>query len=265
MIAGKLKLYMNTLEITYKEDYAIVQMNRGKVNAINFEMVQNLRDIFHELENNPEVKGVILSGQPHYFSAGLDLIELIQYDKDQIRDFFVSFGALYLELVQFKKPFISAITGYSPAGGCVLAVTSDNRYMAEGEKYVIGLNEVAVNIQISQNLTEAYAFWMGDGLANRYILEGKLLSGKEALDAGLVDELVPLENVLERAEKQMQLYIQADQEIWINTKQKLRKHLWDKLDLNAENSLKEASELWWKPEIRAKMEAYVESFSNKKK
>lgn len=256
---------MNTLKVTYKDAYAIVQMNRGKVNAINLEMVQELRETFLALEGNAEVQGVILTGQPHYFSAGLDLIELFQYDKDQIRDFFSSFGALYLELVQFKKPFISAITGHSPAGGCVLAVTSDNRYMAEGDTYVIGLNEVAVNIQISQNLTEIYAFWMGDGLANRYILEGKLLNGKEAVAAGLVDELVPLKNVLDRAEKQMRQYMRADQEILINTKQKLRKHLLDKLDLKAENSLKEASELWWKPEIRAKMEAYVESFSSKKK
>jgi 3,2-trans-enoyl-CoA isomerase len=256
---------MNTLEVSYKEEYAIVQMNRGKVNAINFEMVQDLRDIFHKLEENPVVKGVILTGQPHYFSAGLDLIELVQYDKPQMTDFFVSFGALYLELVQFKKPFISAITGHSPAGGTVLAVTSDNRYMAEGDKYVIGLNEVAVNIQISQNLTEIYAFWMGEGLASRYILEGKLLSGKEAVAAGLVDELVPLKNVLERAQDRMQKYLQADQEILLNTKAKLRKHLWNKLDLNAENSLREANELWWKPEIRAKMKAYVESFSGKKK
>lgn len=256
---------MSNLVLIKKEGYTIVQMNRGKVNAINREMVHELKETFQNLEADMNVKGVILTGQPHYFSAGLDLIELFQYDKEQIRDFFSAFGALYLQLVQFKKPFISAITGHSPAGGTVLAITSDNRYMAEGEKYVIGLNEVAVNIQISQNLTEIYAFWMGDGLASRYILQGKLLTGKEALSSGLIDELVPLENVLERSEKQMKSYLQADQEILMNTKQKLRKHLLDKLDLKAENSLKEASELWWKPEIRAKMKGYVESFSNKKK
>jgi len=256
---------MSNLIITKKKEYTIVQMNRGKVNAINYEMVQEMREVFRSLENDPAVKGVILSGQPHYFSAGLDLIELYQYDKEQINNFFKAFGSLYLELVQFKKPLISAITGYSPAGGCVLAVTCDNRYMAAGDKYVIGLNEVAVNIQISQNLTEIYAFWMGDGLASRYVLAGKLLSGKEAVAVGLVDELVPLEDVVARAERQMQQYMMADQEILINTKKKLRKHLWDKLDLDAENSLKEASEIWWKPEVRTKMGAYVESFSNKKK
>lgn len=256
---------MKTAQVTYKTDYAIVHMNRGKVNAINFDMVQDLRNVFHQLAENDAIKGVILTGKPHYFSAGLDLIELYGYDKAQIQDFFDSFGALYLELVQFRKPFISAITGHAPAGGCVLAVTSDNRYMAEGEAYVIGLNEVAVNIQISQNLTEIYAFWMGEGLANRYILSGKLLSGEEALAAGLVDELLPLENVLDRAERQLQHYLQADQHIWCNTKAKLRKHLWDQLDLNPKNVLKEAAELWWKPEIRAKMKTVVEGLSKKKK
>lgn len=256
---------MSNLILIKKEGYTIVQMNRGKVNAINCDMVSELQQTFEALEKDSDVKGVILTGQPHYFSVGLDLIELYQYNKEEISNFFSAFGSLYLQLVQFKKPFISAITGHSPAGGTVLAVTSDNRYMAEGEKYVIGLNEVAVNIQISQNLTEIYAFWMGDGLSSRYILEGKLLSGKEATLAGLVDELVPLENVLDTAEKKMRHYLKANQEILVNTKAKLRKHLWDKLDLKAKNSLKEASELWWKPEIRSKMKAYVVSFSSKNK
>lgn len=254
---------MNTLQITKKEDYTIVQMNRGKVNAINYEMVKELREVFRDLESDRTVKGIILTGQPHYFSAGLDLIELYQYDEEQVKEFFIAFGALYIELMQVTKPFISAITGHCPAGGCVLAVTSDNRIMAEGERYSIGLNEVAVNIQISQNLVESYSFWMGTSLANRYIMEGKLLNGEEARACGLVDELVPLDEVISRAESKMRHYMKADQEILINTKKKLRKTLLDTLDVDAEESIKEAIPLWWKPEIRAKMKAYVESFSKK--
>ena len=255
---------MNTLKRIDKGEYTIVQMDRGKVNAINAEMLSELQQVFRNLEDDAPVHGVILTGKPHFFSAGLDLIELIQYDQEQISSFFEALGTLYIQLVRFPKPFISAITGHAPAGGCVLAVTSDNRYMAEGEKYVIGLNEVAVNIQISQSLTEAYAFWMGDGRASRYILEGKLLSGSEALSAGLVDELLPLDQVLGRAEAQMQTYLNADPQIWLNTKKKVRKHWLDKLDPDPSRSLAEAATLWWKPEIRRKMEAYVNSFSNKK-
>lgn len=254
---------MNTLKVIEKEGYTIVQMNRGKVNAINYEMVNELSSIFKELENDDKVRGIILTGQPHYFSAGLDLIELYQYDEKQIEDFFIAFGALYIQFMQVTKPFIAAINGHCPAGGCVLAVTCDNRIMAEGERYTIGLNEVAVNIQISQNLVESYSFWMGTSLANRYIMEGKLLNGQEALSSGLVDELAPLEEVLEKAEKKMRHYLKADPEILLNTKKKLRKTLLDNLDVDAEESIKEAIPLWWKPEIRAKMKAYVESFSKK--
>lgn len=256
---------MNTLEIHKKEGYTIVQMNRGKVNAINKEMVSELSQTFRVLEEDDAVKGAILTGIPNFFSAGLDLIELIGYDKAQMNQFFESFGSLYSQLLKFKKPLIAAITGHSPAGGCVLAIACDNRYMAQGERFTIGLNEVAVNVQISQDLTEVYSFWLGSGLAHRYVLEGKLLNNKEALEAGLVDEVLPLEEVLPRAEKQMKLYLRADQDIWISTKSKLRKHLLDNLESNAADAMKEAAELWWKPEIRTKMEAYVKSFSNRKK
>lgn len=256
---------MKTLELIAKEGYTIVKMNRGKVNALNYAFVEELRASFKTLAQDNAVKGVILTGKPHFFSAGLDLVELIQYDKAMVNTFFTSFASLYAEMLQFKKPLIAAITGHAPAGGCVLAITCDNRYMAEDERYFIGLNEVAVHIQISQNLTEAYAYWIGSGLAHRYILEGKLLNGKEALAAGLVDELLPLDAVLPRAEKQMQHYLKADQQILMQTKQKLKKHLLNKLDPDTANALSEAAELWWKPEIRAKMEAYVASFTNKKK
>ncbi|MEO0570651.1 MAG: enoyl-CoA hydratase/isomerase family protein [Bacteroidota bacterium] len=256
---------MSTIALVKKEAYAIIQLDRGKANAINFEMVQELRESFHMLSKSDDIRGVVLTGKPHFFSAGLDLVELIQYDRPKMDDFFMAFGSLYTEMLRFQKPLIAAITGHSPAGGCVLAVTCDNRYMAEGDKYVIGLNEVAVNVQISQDLTECYAYWLGKGLAHRYILEGKLLKGQEALSCGLVDALVPLQDVLPRAEKKMQQYLMADQEILRNTKAKLRKSLLDRLESKPENAMNQAAELWWKPEIRAKMKAYVESFTNKKK
>lgn len=254
---------MNTLQLTRKKEYTIVQMNRGKVNAINYEMVKELRQVFQELEKDTEVRGVILTGQPKYFSAGLDLIELYQYNEQQINDFFQALGMLYVEMLQFTKPFISAITGHSPAGGCVLAVTSDNRIMAEGPTYTIGLNEVAVNIQISQNLTDVYGFWIGSGLAHRFILEGKLLTGSEALSVGLIDALVPLDEVLGQAESKMRHYMAADQEILVSTKKKLRKTLLDRLQTDASESFQEASIIWWKPETRARMKAYIESFTKK--
>ena len=163
---------------------------------------------------------------------------------------------MYVELARFTKPFICALTGHSPAGGTVIAVAADYRVMAEGEKYGIGLNEVAVNVQISTNLIEGYSFWLGKSLAYRCILEGKLLNPEEAKNANLVDEVVAIEDVLPKAEKRMRHFLQADRNIWLNTKTKLRSDWLGKLNEQSEDELNEALAIWWSPEIRMKMQMF---------
>ncbi len=256
---------MQYLNITRKAAYAIVQLNRGKVNALNHDMVEEIRDTFKDFAKDDDIRGVILTGIPHIFSAGLDLIELYSYDKEKMNDFFISFGSMHLELVHFKKPLIAAITGHSPAGGTVIALAADYRIMADGEKYTIGLNEVAVNIQITNNLIEAYSFWIGRGNAHRCVLEGRLLHTDEALQVGLVNEICPLEEVLDRAEKKMQHYLLANNEILINTKAKLRRSWLDNLTNDASEDLKESNRIWWSPEVRTKMKQYINYLSNRNK
>lgn len=258
---------MSYLEITKKKNYAIVQMNRPKVNAINAQMVAEIRAAFKDFGTDDSVKGVIMTGLPGVFSAGLDLPELYNYDKPTMRQFFIDFGLMHLELAKFKKPFICGITGHSPAGGAVIAIAADYRIMAEGEKYTIGLNEVAVNIQISKNLVNAYSFWLGRSRANRYVMAGHLLNTKEALDGGLVDEVVPMEEVLPRAEKKMQKFLLADTQILINTKAKLRASWLDNLssDEEAQRELDEVFEIWFRPDVRMKMQMYIAYLKNRKK
>lgn len=254
---------MNTIQVTRKENYAILQLNRGKVNAINHEMVKEIRSVVADVAASDEVEGLILTGTPHFFTAGLDVIELYSYDKDKITEFFADFGGMFIDMVQFEKPLIAALTGYSPAGGCVMAVACDYRVMAKGEKYTIGLNEVAVNVQISKNLTDAYAFWIGTAKAHKYILDGKLFKVDEALNVGLIDEAVELEDVLSAAEKQMKKYLSFHQGIFKNSKKHLRQNWLDQLETDPEKSLKQASEMWWQPEIRSRMKAFVESLQKK--
>lgn len=255
---------MDYIEIEKKSEYVIITMNRPKVNAINHQMVNEIRSTFKAMQEDDSVNGVILTGLTGVFSAGLDLIELYDYDEAKMREFFIDFGSMYVELAKFTKPFICAITGHSPAGGTVIAIAADYRVMAEGEKYGIGLNEVAVNVQISTNLIEAYSFWLGKSLAYRYVLEGKLLNNKEALDARLVDEVVPMEEVLSKAESRMKHYLQADRNIWLNTKTKLRGEWLEKLDEQNEEELVEALTIWWSPEVRMKMQMFKAMLAAKK-
>jgi 3,2-trans-enoyl-CoA isomerase len=255
---------MEYLEIEEKSGYVVITMNRPKVNAINFQMVDEIRSAFKKMQEDDSVKGVVLTGRTGVFSAGLDLIELYEYNEAKMREFFIAFGLMYIELARFSKPFICAITGHSPAGGTVIAITADYRVMAEGEKFGIGLNEVAVNVQISTNLIEAYSFWLGKSLAYRYVLAGKLLNAKEALEANLVDEVVSIEDVLPKAEKRMKHYLQADRNIWLNTKTKLRSEWLGKLNEQSEAELNEALEVWWSPEVRMKMQMFKAMLAAKK-
>jgi len=226
---------MQYLQLIQKEDYTIVQLDRGKVNAINRDMVNEIRETFKKLAADDTVKGVIIAGKPHYFSAGLDVIELYGYDEAQMTDFLVAFGSMHIELARFEKPLVAAISGHSPAGGLVIAITCDYRVMAAGEKYTIGLNEAA-----------------------EYILEGKLLNPAEALQCGLVQEVVPLEEVLGRAEEKMKHYLRADEAIFKTTKAKTRHHWLSNLENNASEDLKLAMSTWWRPDIRMRMKMMVD-------
>ena len=237
-----------------------MKLNRGKVNAINHQMVKEIRSTFDELKNDPETRGVIITGAPHFFSAGLDVIELYGYDEEKIREFFIDFGSMYAELAKFPKAFVCAVTGHSPAGGTVIAITADYRVMVDDSKYTIGLNEMAVSVQISQKLIDGYSYWLGKGQANEYVLEGKLLTPAEALESGLGNEVCALEEVMEKAENKMKHYLKADPDIFLNTKAKLRKSF---INENGEHELQEALSVWWKPEVRVRMKGLIDSISKK--
>ena len=255
---------MNTLQVEIKNGYAIVQLNRGKVNAINLEMVEELASVFESFEKDDAVGGVIITGQPNFFTAGLDVIELYHYDEDKIKSMFIQFGNLHAQMVKFPKPLIAAITGHAPAGGAVFSIACDYRVMADNQKFTIGLNEIKVNIGLSEDIINGYAFWLGKGLATRYLLDGKLMNAEEGHAVGFIDEVAPLEEVLDRAEQQMTQYLGAEPQIFKSIKLKSRKAWIEKLGVNGSSELKENLEIWWKPEVRSRMKGFVEMLSGKK-
>lgn len=94
---------MQTLTTTDRGNYIIIQLNRPKVNAINQVMINELLSVIETVENNDTYKGMILTGLPNFFSAGLDVKEIFPYNEDEIREFFRSFFQLHINLVKFKK------------------------------------------------------------------------------------------------------------------------------------------------------------------
>ena len=247
-----------TIILVPKENYTIIQLNRGRANPMNFEMLEELKQAFLDIQNDDAIKGVILTGQPGFFSAGLDIIELATYDRQKMADFWMLLAQCLGTLASFSKPFVSAINGHSPAGGCVLANCSDYRIMLNG-KFKIGLNEVPVGIILPEFIFQNYAFWVGKGKAYQYVMEGKLHTVEQALNANLIDEIVEKpEDLMKQAELKLNQYISFTPNVWSTTKNNLRRELIKYYNNVSSETFKPGLDQWFSEETQAIIKAMIE-------
>ena len=149
---------------------------------------------FKEAEDQGAEVIVIKSAKPGVFSAGLDISELYKPDESKLRSYSNLIGQFFLTTWTSKLPVIAGINGASPAGGCVLACCSDYRIMVDHQKFRIGLNEVKMGLSVPANFSGPMASLIGQRRAEYACQAGKMFTGKEALQWGLIDELVSMED-----------------------------------------------------------------------
>lgn len=253
---------MKTIEVTVKDHLAIITLNRGKSNSLNREMVTELTDVLTNIENDANIGGVMITGRENFFSAGLDLIELYDYNEEEAKSFWHLFLNFTAKITAFKKPMVAAINGHSPAGGCVIALACDARVMAEG-KYIIGLNEVPVGIIVPKSIFELYSFWLGKANASRSLLEGKLFNPEEALEIGLVDELVKPESILTTAERKVRKYMAFERTTWSQSKVNIRRDLIAITSADQSADLEVMLKQWWAPSTRAILKTIIDSLQKR--
>ena len=253
---------MKTIEVTIKDHLAIITLNRGKSNSLNREMVTELTDMLSNIENDSNIGGVMITGREHFFSAGLDLIELYEYNEEEAKSFWHLFLNFTAKITAFKKPMVAAINGHSPAGGCVIALACDARVMAEG-KYIIGLNEVPVGIIVPNAIFHLYSFWLGQATAYRSLLEGKLFSPDEALAIGLVDELVKPESIMTAAERTVRKYMTFERNTWSQSKTNIRRDLIKETSADQSADLELMLQQWWAPSTRAILKTIIDGLQKK--
>ena len=253
---------MNTINVTIKDRLALITLNRNKSNALNREMITELNDMLHNIANDANIGGAIITGREHFFSAGLDLIELYSYNEEEIRSFWLLFLEFTANITAFKKPLVAAINGHAPAGGCVIALACDGRVMAEG-KYIIGLNEVPVGIIVPDSIFKLYSFWLGNAHACRSLLEGKLFSPEEALAIGLVDELVNPDSIMTAAERRIRKYMAFEPNTWQQSKLNIRKELIAGMSSDQSQTLEMMITQWWSPATRGLLKMIIDNLQKK--
>ncbi len=168
------------------------------LNALNIEVLRELREVLRQVEARDDIRVLILTGAgERAFVAGADIKEMLPLTPLETREF-ASLGHEVTRLLErMEKPVIAAINGYALGGGCELALACDVRIASE--KARIGLPEVGLGIFPGFGGTQRLTRLLGRGRASELIFTGDPVEAKEAERIGLVNRVVPPERLLEKA------------------------------------------------------------------
>ncbi|MBP6796977.1 MAG: enoyl-CoA hydratase/isomerase family protein [Luteimonas sp.] len=174
-----------------------LRLARPPVHALHPELCTQLRlALSAAIEQG--ARGIVLSGGPKVFSAGLDVPYLLTLDAAGLRAAWEAFFLTARALAESPVPVVAAINGHAPAGGCVYALCCDYRVMASGP-FTIGLNETRVGLVAPEGIQRLMRRIVGPHRAERLLVAGEMVDAQRALEIGLVDELAAIEEVPLRA------------------------------------------------------------------
>lgn len=174
----------------------IIKLDQGVTNALNLELVQKLSEVLGRVEKASDVHSLVLtSANEKFFSIGFDIPGLFDLPKQEFKIFYQAFNRLCLKLYMLPKPTIAAITGHAIAGGCILALCCDERNIAVGRK-LIGLNEIKLGVPVPYVADCLLRDWIGARRARQVMEGGEFYAPEDALQMGMVDRVLPLDDVL---------------------------------------------------------------------
>ncbi len=183
------------ISVEHRERVAIVKLNRGVTNAINLQLVGELVEALQEAKQDPDVSSLVLTGSEKFFSIGFDIPHLYGLAREDFRVYYRAFNRLCLDLYTLPKPTVAAITGHAIAGGCILALCCDQRFIAEGRK-LMGLNEIKLGVPVPYPGDRILRDLVGARNAREIVEAGDFYPSEELLRMGVVDRVMQLEQVL---------------------------------------------------------------------
>jgi enoyl-CoA hydratase len=189
-----------TLLLERRDTYAVVTLNRPKVmNALNRALFAELDDAFTAIAADAGVRAVILTGAGEKaFAAGADISELATLSAAEGQRLAQRGQAVFRRIETCGKPVIAAIQGFALGGGCELAMACTIRIASERAR--LGQPEVKLGLVPGYGGTQRLPRLVGKGAALKLLLTGDMVGAEEAFRMGLVDEVVPAEALLPRAE-----------------------------------------------------------------
>lgn len=188
--------YRNII-VELDEYLGTIIINRPKkLNALNKETIAELGMAFEELENDEDIRAIIITGSgERAFVAGADIAEFADFDKKKGKKLAKKGQEILFDFVAgLTKPVIAAINGFALGGGLELAMASHIRVASDQAK--MGLPEVSLGLIPGYGGTQRLPQLVGKGKAMEMICTGAMINAKDALHYGLVNHVVPLDELI---------------------------------------------------------------------
>jgi enoyl-CoA hydratase len=178
------------MDVDVTDGVSVVRIDHPPVNALDLALVEDAVATIGRLEGP-----VVITGTGECFSAGVDLRAVAGGGREYIERFLDVMPAAFTTVFDYPGPVVAAINGHAIAGGCVVAMAADVRFMSGG---LIGLTEVAVGVPFPVAALEICRYVMGPS-ANAAMLRAENIDAQAALARGWIDAVVPTDELLSHA------------------------------------------------------------------
>ncbi|GAB4479060.1 MAG: enoyl-CoA hydratase [Anaerolineales bacterium] len=182
-----------TIVCEKRDRVGIVKLNRPQaLNALNATLLRELMDALEAFDSEPEVGAMVITGNDRAFAAGADIKEMA--DTSALEMFQRDMIGQFDRIRRIRKPVIAAVSGWCLGGGCELAMSCDMIIASDTARF--GQPEITIGVIPGAGGTQRLTRAVGKALAMEMILNNRALTAEEALQHGLVNQVVPTEEVL---------------------------------------------------------------------
>jgi len=248
------------LALRRHDGVVVAEMRRGVTNAIGPGLMGSLARTIQRTHDDPDTAALVLSSaNAKFFSIGLDIPGLLDQPAEEFHTFLTFFSRLCLSLYALPKPTVAAIPGHATAGGCILALCCDYRFIAEGRK-LIGLNEIRLGVPVPFVADRILMALVGQYNARQITDGGEFHMPERALALGLVDRIVSADDLIAQSIEQARLLAEMPGAAFAQIKANRVGPVCAEIEAGLEQKNVEFVQAWYSPQTRLMLQEAAAKF-----
>ncbi len=244
------------IDLTRDGELATLRLANPPVNALGPEFMETIIAGLDDAEAS-DARALIVTGEGVAFSAGADLFRVLDASSEDIAGGIGTMSRMFERLFRFPKPTVAAVNGHAIAGGAVLTCACDYRVASEGA-HRIGFSELAVGLPFPRWALEILRFAVGSQHVRDLALVARNLSVDDAVRTGMIDEVVPAADLMDRAAATARRLARVPSETYALTKSALLAPVVDRVERLGQKHDDDCARLWARGDVQAAIRAFLE-------